>query len=722
MNMKTGKYTLREFFSDRDLNTIIVPEIQRDYVWGEEQIKRFLESIIDDFEEFKNPEKLKSIQCNPNDKDVQLEFEKYYKKNYLSSNIGFIYAYSDPDYPGSYFLIDGQQRFTTIFLTLLLLAANGDDDQLKKFNRVFLNEDKPKLDYRVREASHIFLSKLVQTIEQARNELSSKWIKEQSWYLQDYDNDATISSIVRNIDVVIGFLRDKHPIITDVGSVDKDFVEFVEDYLEFWYFDTNISEQGEELYIYMNARGESMQEHENLKADLIGKLKDSEKKKEYGEKWEKWQDLFWRNKGKNANADNGFNEFLCCIAGLENYLKKKNQVTVFKDFVKDVATIPYDNKKDLLSMENIEQYIKGLERLFCDDHISSFSSNYQYSEWIEKAKIEIWSIFNDNNKTNWFANYKDDNRATERNRMVYVWSMLYYMKSIECKDRKESLDNIYRTFRLFYVRYNNYDRAVDTSIENVTKILDQGPWCGDVLKGEEIDKYVFLKEKKDKAKEYEQWIWKIEDHPLNLNGKDVGNINCSHLLKFDETLSVEAIQGIYYSFCDIFPIEGDTYKIKHSEQLLNALLFVSIFNCDSKPFWDKHDTGYYERLFFDTERRYIRGLSTYGTNEVFKTFFKQFVCDKSYMNKTIDDIEDEMRKKGVTKDIVDGSTIIWALVWYAAAKGFYIWSKEKCFIYNYEYEGTGNRDLLDADKNFPSLNNLVKCNGSVRIYTSLSSL
>ena len=227
--MKTGKYTLREFFSDRDLNTIIVPEIQRDYVWGKEQIMKFLESIIDDFEEFKNPKKLKSIQCDPNDKDVQLEFEKYYKKNYLSSNIGFIYAYSDSDYPGSYFLIDGQQRFTTIFLTLLVLAANGDDEQLKKFNRVFLNEEKPKLDYRVREASHIFLYKLVQTIGLSRKRLSSKWIKEQSWYLQDYDNDATISSIVKNIDVVSGFLKEKHIIETDVSSVDKDFVEYVED-------------------------------------------------------------------------------------------------------------------------------------------------------------------------------------------------------------------------------------------------------------------------------------------------------------------------------------------------------------------------------------------------------------------------------------------------------------------------------------------------------------
>ena len=320
--MKTGKYTLREFFSDRDLNTIIIPEIQRDYVWGKEQINKFLESIVVDFKVYEDPDKLKKIQCDPGDEDVKLEFEKYYKRNYLSSNIGFIYAYSDSDYPGSYFLIDGQQRFTTIFLTLLVLAANGDNNVMTKFKRTYMNEGNPKLDYRVREASHVFLYKLVQVIGEARNELSSKWIKQQSWYLQDYDNDATISSIIANIDVIKSFLKEKG-YIDDGSNVKEDFWEYVENYLEFWYFDTNISEQGEELYIYMNARGEFPQDNENLKADLIERLNNDRDKKMYGTQWEVWQDLFWKNNGKNANADNGFNEFLGCIAGVENSLYQK---------------------------------------------------------------------------------------------------------------------------------------------------------------------------------------------------------------------------------------------------------------------------------------------------------------------------------------------------------------------------------------------------------------
>ena len=31
--MKSGKYTLRELFLNKNIEQIIVPEIQRDYVW-----------------------------------------------------------------------------------------------------------------------------------------------------------------------------------------------------------------------------------------------------------------------------------------------------------------------------------------------------------------------------------------------------------------------------------------------------------------------------------------------------------------------------------------------------------------------------------------------------------------------------------------------------------------------------------------------------------------
>lgn len=69
----------------------------------------------------------------------------------------------------------------------------------------------------------------------------------------------------------------------------NDFKDYVENYIEFNYFDTNISSQGERLYLYMNSRGEDLSRQESLKAMLIER---SDNKLEDGKMWEDWQDFF----------------------------------------------------------------------------------------------------------------------------------------------------------------------------------------------------------------------------------------------------------------------------------------------------------------------------------------------------------------------------------------------------------------------------------------------
>lgn len=68
----------------------------------------------------------------------------------------------------------------------------------------------------------------------------------------------------------------------------NDFKDYVENYIEFNYFDTNISSQGERLYLYMNSRGEDLSRQESLKAMLIER---SDNKLEDGKMWEDWQGL-----------------------------------------------------------------------------------------------------------------------------------------------------------------------------------------------------------------------------------------------------------------------------------------------------------------------------------------------------------------------------------------------------------------------------------------------
>ena len=43
--MKSDNYKISEIFEFRDLDQLVVPEIQRDYVWGRNEVIDLLESI-----------------------------------------------------------------------------------------------------------------------------------------------------------------------------------------------------------------------------------------------------------------------------------------------------------------------------------------------------------------------------------------------------------------------------------------------------------------------------------------------------------------------------------------------------------------------------------------------------------------------------------------------------------------------------------------------------
>ncbi len=75
--MKAGKYSVKELFVNRYVQQIIIPEIQRDYVWREEQVLGLLGSIKRDYDKFK----LADIpKVTPADKELEDAFELFCKK------------------------------------------------------------------------------------------------------------------------------------------------------------------------------------------------------------------------------------------------------------------------------------------------------------------------------------------------------------------------------------------------------------------------------------------------------------------------------------------------------------------------------------------------------------------------------------------------------------------------------------------------------------------
>ena len=286
---------IKELLKEEEL---IIPEIQRDYVWGDNElvIKRFINNI----KNMKDNEEL---------------------------DIGFFYSYKI--YENFNALIDGQQRITT--LILLSWYVGVDNTKLNNFK------------FKVRENSNNFLEKL---LEQKSAEIPaidgkkiSDKIKNSIWYKRIWDNDPTVKSILNALDIIDKELdNEKENIKNKIDNIKFSCIEAGDRRLE-------------TEYILLNKRGVNLTNSEQLKAILT---EDIENKNEWLEKWEKdWQDILWECKGENIyNTDNIWNAVLYWVRDIyvieNNICKDNDKEKINYDF--DLIGIEKENKEKVLKI------------------------------------------------------------------------------------------------------------------------------------------------------------------------------------------------------------------------------------------------------------------------------------------------------------------------------------------------------------------------------------
>jgi len=399
----------------------------------------------------------------------------------------------------------------------------------------------------------------------------------------------------------------------------------------------------------MNSRGRTLTDHEKLRAKLF-ENKENNHRRAWGIEWEKWQDLFWVNKDRrsssdndstqynyNENADIGFNEFLLCIAGLESYLQGHTHHFVDHQKYIDEGLSTLETAK-ILSLPTIKKYVDAL--VFLEEHKSAFSAAYSYSLWINKCLNLIWDLFN-YKRTNWFVQYTDDARSTERNRMVFIWSVLYYLS-----DYNGNLAEAYRVLRLYYLRYHNNDRSVSNLKERVNRLLQDGLFntTEQYITREERVKINWLKNiHEEELLNAEALIWKLEDHPLNLDG-ELGAANSSHLVDYDANPSIPDIEGILEKFDCLFPQAA----IKYNERKLQSILLFY------GSYWMDRKATYYLRYKFDEWKRIIRNRD--GKNKPFGTFFKAYQLNDD-LDKLLDQLKNEFLEDKRADILTDGAIL-----------------------------------------------------------------
>lgn len=318
--MKTGKYSLRDLLTHNEIDQMVIPELQRDYVWTTDEVSKVWNSFIAKFKAIsKNSFSVLNNDIPVDNSSVVAYLEKTYDILVHKTKMGFVYAYHDKEMPGKFFLIDGQQRMTTFYLILLAIYVKLQETD--KFRKNYYYNGHPKIDYKVRESAYEFLRLFLDDI------LKNNDFKEnKNFFKSDYTYDTTVRNLIDNYQFILLKLEE----VADKKEL-LDLLDYVENYIEFNYFDTNLSEQGESLYLYMNSRGFHLSHQEKLRANLIEK-EPKEKKKNAGKLWEDWQDFFFEYKYDNENADTGFEEFLYFSSLLKKQLLGKLSANDLNNF------------------------------------------------------------------------------------------------------------------------------------------------------------------------------------------------------------------------------------------------------------------------------------------------------------------------------------------------------------------------------------------------------
>jgi hypothetical protein len=501
---------------------LIIPEIQREYVWGNNDYD-ILDSFFEDIKENLKqapPEKIEQLKnqlvakINLGDfnaiNDIKKEIDKI-----QSINIGFLYSYKPSyfihdDLCEDVFLIDGQQRFTTIFLSLVFfsLKENRKNELIKTF-RFNSKKEKIAFDYRVRNQTHNFLIDLLVNVNNLQDIFE---ITKSTWYLSDYSDDVTIKAMVKTFEKLEKTFKND----------DEKYYDFLLQNITFWHFKTAATSQGEELYITMNSRGKVLADNETIRAKLFEDDKIKNEQIKWSEKWEVWQDFFWQHKENNRDADEGFNEFLRWVQIINMTEKQtidvddEDEKSIDKKEITEIIKWTSGQKLNYqhLSLDQIDKYFNAMRYLFCDfegdikNHINDYKKYSKFdlldSDWLSPI------------------------RPIDQIDCFRLLPALHYCKIILEKKQKINSLNLFRLLRFFY-NLRNDTTVLKTAnvqcingIKLVARLIEKSDDIKDIVALEGLSKSLLTEEEKYKLSLYrnknrielEDSFWQAEDHRL----------------------------------------------------------------------------------------------------------------------------------------------------------------------------------------------------------------
>ena len=341
IKLKSGEYySLHKIFSGIN-DKIVIPDLQRDYCWGNPDknlVSKFLDTMFVLDKEQKWP-------------------------------MGLIYGYTDSLYSEHIQLCDGQQRLTTLFLVVgiinRLLPGNKYKHLLISDFEYEQDDQEPYLQYAIRESSLYVLSDLTCHYFLNAEEIESvDKIPEQPWYLGIYRKDPTVKSILNAVKLIEERLSGRNDL--------EELGRFVTNNMEFMFYDMENRANGEETFVVINTSGEPLTANQNLKPKIITEYQEAYPR--IADKWEQMETWFWQNRNRNEQiphtSDEGMAEFMRCVMILKHY-----QLTGKVEFVEDGREFPY---KDI-DFGELRRYFIAYKLMYTTNYQERYDKQPKYT-------------------------------------------------------------------------------------------------------------------------------------------------------------------------------------------------------------------------------------------------------------------------------------------------------------------------------------------------------
>jgi len=299
--MSSELFTIdRKTLSDFNNELFVIPAYQRPYSWGYNEITKLLNDLKENQEE-----------------------NIYF--------IGNVIALSNN---GKFDLVDGQQRFTTLWMLSLYLSKSFTDTDLINFCSL---NSKPRLNFAIRDKTNEYLHELLIAQKQGHK---SFWEVQNLLPMGDMQNPSLAQNqvIANNFRIIDQWINE--------NKIEKSFFEFIKRKLTFEFLIAPKGTDENKLFIQINTNGAQLQHYDILKSELINAIEEEERHG-YSIKWGNCSEIF------DSKGDDEQNRFPSNTEKLVDILDSAEEKPFYKQQNNNVNKKSTDTHQQIISFSTL---------------------------------------------------------------------------------------------------------------------------------------------------------------------------------------------------------------------------------------------------------------------------------------------------------------------------------------------------------------------------------